>query len=141
IRPIHFKKRAGNIRDAQLVFLQDTPRLGNFFRVQAQNVLVPHAAQFDPVHAVFFCCDFTSPAEVLGNFVVNDRNTKGRLHMVTPIFSSRYFWLISAHSLGVRRLSGTASSSTTAQPRKLTLCKASNTAGRSTRPRPSSTKR
>src|SRR5207302_4076886 len=132
---------AGDIRHAQLVLFQDAACLFDLFCVKLQHVLVPHAPQFDPIHAEFFAGDFASPAKVLRDFIVDDGDSERRFHTVTLSFSSRYFLLISAHSLGVRVLSGTASSSTMAQPRKLTLCKASNTSGRSTRPRPNSTKR
>src|SRR5207249_7537865 len=111
----------------------------NLFRIE--QVLVPHAAQFDPVHAELFGGDFASTAEILRDFIVDDGNPERRIHTVTPSFSSRYFLLMAPDSFGVRALSGTTSSSTIAQPRKFTLCKAANAAGRSTRPLPNSTKR
>jgi len=52
-----------------------------------------------------------------------------------------YFLLIKADSFGVLDLSGTLSSSTMAQPRKRTSLSAAKMAGKSTLPRPSSTKR
>src|SRR5207253_1167080 len=139
--PVHFEEWAGNVRHPQLVLFQNPPGFFNLFRIQFEQVLVPHAAQFDPVHAELFGGDFASTAEILRDFIVDDGNPERRIHTVTPSFSSRYFLLMAPDSFGVRALSGTTSSSTIAQPRKFTLCKAANAAGRSTRPLPNSTKR
>src|ERR1700730_4033576 len=140
-RPIHLEQRTGDVGDAQIVLFQNTPCFLDFFCVQIQQVFVPHAPQFDPIHAKFSGGHLASVAEVLRHLVADNSNSERRLHTVTPSFSSRYFLLITADSLGVRPGSGTASSSTMAQPRKFDLCNASNTAGKSIFPRPSSTKR
>ena len=72
---------------------------------------------------------------------LRDETGQKAYNAFTPSFFSRYCRLTCAHSFGVRDLSGTSSSSITAQPLNFTSFKARNTAGRSTRPRPSSTKR
>src|SRR5262245_1462368 len=69
------------------------------------------------------------------------RGTGTILQILNPIFSSRYFLLIIAHSRGVRDLSGTLSSSTTAHPLNLTALNALKTPGRSPLTLPSSTNR
>src|SRR5688572_25388494 len=62
------------------------------------------------------------------------------VHTVNPS-DSRYWRAITAESFGDRALSGTASSSTIAQPRNFTSLSAANTPFTSTLPRPISTKR
>src|SRR5207245_4005839 len=123
------------------VLLQNPPRFFDFLGVQFEQVLVPHTSQLDAIHPKFLRGDFASTAKVLRDFVVDYGDSERRLHTVIPSLSTRYFLLIAAESLGVRVLSGTPSSSTMAHPRKFTLWSASNTAGRFTLPRPSSTKR
>src|SRR5712671_2692719 len=140
-RPINFEEWAGDIGHAQLVFFENAPRLRDFLGVEIQDVLVPHAAQLDPLHAEFECGHFASTAKVLANLVADHRNPEWRFHTVSFNFSWRYSLFAAAASLGLRALSGTASSSTIAQPRKLILPNASKTAGTSTNPCPNSTKR
>src|SRR5207244_1551832 len=113
----------------------------NFLRIQIEHVLVPHAAQFDPFHPEIMGRDFAGALKILSDLVVDHSNPEWRLHSVNPSLLSTYFLLINAESLGVRERSGTLSSSTTTQPRKCTWRSASVIAGRSTFPRPSSTKR
>src|SRR5208282_5490361 len=139
--PVHFEERAGDVRHAQFVFFEDAARLVDFFGVKTKQVFVPHAAQLDPLKAKLARNHFARTAEVLAHFIVDDSNMEWRGHTVSPSFSSTYFLLMTADSLGVRALSGTASSSTIPHPRKFILRSAASTAGRSTEPRPSSTKR
>ena len=138
---VHFKKRTGNVGDAQLVALQDAPRFLDFFGIEFEEVFIPHTAQLDPLHTEFPGGNLAGVAEILCDFVVDDCNFERRTHTVSPILSSRYFLEITADSLGVRDLSGTLSSSTTAHPRKLIFFSAAKTAGTSTLPRPNSTQR
>src|SRR5437899_105110 len=85
--------------------------------------------------------DLERTTEILRELVGDDRNSERRVHMAYPSFSWRYLLLRIAESFGVPALSGTLSSSTIAQPRKPTWWSALNIPGRSTWPRPSSTKR
>src|SRR5712692_1325442 len=131
-RPVDFKQRARDIGHAQAIALQQPPRFLDLFRIEVHQVLVPHATQLDPIEPKLAGGNLERATEVLRDLIRDDRNPEGRVHTVYPSFSSRYFLLMIAASFGVLALSGTRSSSTTAQPRKPTLWSAWNTPGRST---------
>ena len=69
--------RGSNIGDSQLVLFQNTLCFRNLFRVQVDHVLVPHVAQFDPLHTEFARHDVACTVEILCYFVTNDRNSEG----------------------------------------------------------------
>src|SRR5881392_2270947 len=79
-RPIHLEKRAGDVRHTQLVLFQDAPRFFDFFCVQLEKVLVPHAAQLDPFHSKFLRGYFAYVPKVLTDLVVDHRNPEWRFH-------------------------------------------------------------
>src|SRR5262249_38224768 len=88
-RPVYFEEWARDIGHAQTVFLQNPARFLYFLGIQAEHVFVPHAAQLDPAHTELLGGDFTGPAEVLRNFVVDYGNPERGTHTVNPSFCSR----------------------------------------------------
>ena len=79
IFPCSFEERAGDVGNSQLVLLQDALRFSNIFGIEIHNVFVPHTAKLDPLHSKFARGDFTGPAKVLRNFIVNNANSKRRV--------------------------------------------------------------
>ena len=77
--PIDFEKRARNVGDAQLVFVQRALCFGEFVVVQQQNIFVPKAPQLDPFQAEFIGRDVTGMVQIVRNLVIDYTNTKGDL--------------------------------------------------------------
>src|SRR5260370_10338536 len=138
---MHLKERAGDVGHVDLVFLQNAARFGGLRSIKAEDVFVPHAPQLDPLHAKFAGSDFASAAEILAEFIVDNSNPKWRVHTVSPSFSWRYSLLFAPAPFGRSVFLATSSTSTPAQPQQFALCRSSKTAGTSTKPCPSSTKR
>src|SRR5262249_105791 len=136
-----FEQWTSNVGNAELVLLQNATRFLDFLRIKTQEIFVPHATELDPVHAEFSRDHCAGVIKILADFVVDDRDAEWSVHTRIRSFSSMFFLLIWAASFGLPGLSATLSSATTAQPRNFTLSIALKTAGRSTCPRPSSTKR
>src|SRR5579859_633372 len=100
-RPIHLEQRAADVSHAQFIFFQDAAGLGDFAGVEIQNILVPHTAKLNPLHAEFARSDFAGTPKVLTDFVIDNRDAEGRLHTVNPNLSCRYCLLAAAASFGV----------------------------------------
>src|SRR5437016_5514507 len=60
------------------MLLKNSARFRDFFFVEVDDVLLPHAAQLDPSHAEFARRDFAGVPEVLRYLIVDDRNAEGR---------------------------------------------------------------
>src|SRR5271165_2132542 len=74
--PFDLEERTGDIGYAQSVFLDNAAGLGNFVCVEVEDVLVPHAAELDPLHAEFVGGNFAGVAEVLRDLVVDHGNAE-----------------------------------------------------------------
>ena len=70
------KKRAGDVSDAQLVFFQDLAGAIDLIGVQFGYILVPHAANLDPLQAEVIGGHRAGMIEVSGNLIVNDGEAK-----------------------------------------------------------------
>ena len=77
-RPIDLEERAGDVGDLELIFVEQAAGFRDFFFVEADDVLVPHAAQLDPFHAEFFRRHFADVAEVLRDLVIDYGNAEWR---------------------------------------------------------------
>ena len=75
--PVGFEERAGDVGDAQIVFGEDGLRALDVGVGHVGDVLVPHAAQFDPLQAEVVRGDRADVIEVLRDFVVDDGDAKG----------------------------------------------------------------
>ena len=66
--PMDFEERAGNVGDAQLVLVENLARAVDLVGVQIGDVLVPHAADLDPVQAEVVGGHRTGVIEVRAKF-------------------------------------------------------------------------
>ena len=70
--------------EEQVVFGGNPPGFGDFLLVQINDVLISHAAEFDPLHAELARRNFTRAAKILRNFVVDDGDSKQRMQRLGP---------------------------------------------------------
>src|ERR1700722_11277247 len=56
--PVDFEQWTGDVCDPELKFFEDAASFGDFLRVEAEEIFVPHAAKFNPLHAEFAGSDF-----------------------------------------------------------------------------------
>src|SRR5215469_2204150 len=71
-RPIGLEQRAGNVSDAQMMFVENLLRVLDLLLAEVGYVLVPHGTQLDPLQAKIASDDRTCPLKILGDFVVDD---------------------------------------------------------------------
>ena len=70
--PIHFEERTGDVGDAEVVFLENLDGVGDLLLIERGDVLVPHAAQLDPLEAEILGGYLAGVVEVGRDFVVDD---------------------------------------------------------------------
>ena len=76
---IDFEERAGDVGDAELVFVENGICVGDVGIVELEDVLAPHTAQLDPLQAEVVGDDRAGVIEVVGYLVVDDGDAEGGL--------------------------------------------------------------